>query len=76
MDALSLGLQNLEKDFIFLTEVKGSVYLYNISRMTRNNFNFNWSNKRLPNSTEFNKTAMIEKLVGFLPIKDSKQIQI
>ena len=68
--------KNLEKDFIFLTEVKGSVYLYNISRMTRNNFNFNWSNKRLPNSTEFNKTAMIEKLVGFLPIKDSKQIQI
>jgi hypothetical protein len=43
-----------------------------ISRMTRNDYDFKWSNKLLPNSTEFNKTAMIEKPVGYLPISDAQ----
>ena len=64
--------ESLKKDFIFLTEVKKVAYLYNISRMTRNDYDFKWSNKLLPNSTEFNKTAMIEKPVGYLPIKDAQ----
>ena len=64
--------ESLKKDFIFLTEVKNVAYLYNISRMTRNDYDFKWSNKLLPNSTEFNKTAMIEKPVGYLPIKDAQ----
>jgi len=68
--------KKIKKDFIFLTEVNRNAYVYNISRMTRNNYNFNWSNKLLPNSTEFNKTKMIEKPVGYLPIKDAKVIKI
>jgi len=64
--------ESLKKDFIFLTEVKNVAYLYNISRMTRNDYDFKWSNKLLPNSTEFNKTAMIEKPVGYLPIRDAQ----
>ena len=64
--------KKLNKDFIFLTEVSKIVYLYNISRMTRNDYDFNWSNKLLPNSTEFNKTAMIEKPVGYLPLKHAQ----
>jgi hypothetical protein len=64
--------ESLKKDFIFLTEVKNVAYLYNISRMTRNDYDFKWSNKLLPNSTEFNKTAMIEKPVGYLPISDAQ----
>ena len=68
--------KKIKKDFIFLTEVNRNAYVYNISRMTKNNYNFNWSNKLLPNSTEFNKTKMIEKPVGYLPIKDAKVIKI
>lgn len=64
--------ESLKKDFIFLTEVEKVAYLYNISRMTRNDYDFKWSNKLLPNSTEFNKTAMIEKPVGYLPIRDAQ----
>tara|TARA_R100001163_G_scaffold10367_1_gene9713 strand:+ start:4010 stop:4417 length:408 start_codon:yes stop_codon:yes gene_type:complete len=68
--------ESLKKDFVFLTEVNKDAYVYNISRMTRDSYDFDWSNKLLPNSTEFNKTKMIEKKVGYLPIKDATIIKL
>lgn len=68
--------EKLKKDFIFLTEVDKVVYLYNISKLKENNYDFNWSPKRLPNSTEFEKTQMLYKKVGYLPIKNAKIIKL
>jgi len=60
-----------QKDFIFLTEVNKTVYLFNISKLTRNNYDFKWTTKLLPNSTEFTKQGKSEKPIGYLSAKDA-----
>ena len=68
--------ERLQKDFIFLTEVKRTVYLYNISKRIREGREFNWTPKLLPSSTEFTNGEMIEKLVSYLYVKDALLIQL
>jgi hypothetical protein len=63
--------KNLKKDFIFLTEVNKTVYLYNISKLTRKDYDFKWTTKLLPNSTEFTKQGKSEKPIGYLSAKDA-----
>ena len=64
------------KDFIFLTEVNKTVYLYNISKLTRLGRKFEWTTKLLPNSTEFTKEGKIEKLVNFLYVREALLIHL
>ena len=68
--------KRLQKDFIFLTEVNKTVYLYNISKLTRNKYDFKWTTKLLPNSTEFTKEGKIEKLVNFLYVREALLIHL
>jgi hypothetical protein len=68
--------QSKEKDFIFLTEVDKTVYLYNISKLTRKDYDFKWTTKLLPNSTEFTKTDKIEKLVSYLYVREALLIHL
>ena len=63
--------KRLQKDFIFLTEVNKTVYLYNISKLTRNKYDFKWTTKLVPNSTEFTKQGKSEKPIGYLSAKDA-----
>jgi hypothetical protein len=64
------------KDFIFLTEVDKTVYLYNISKLTNLGRKFEWTTKLLPNSTEFTNTDKIEKLVNFLYVREALLIHL
>ncbi len=68
--------KNLKKDFIFLTEVNKTVYLYNISKLTKEGRQFKWTTKLLPNSTEFNKSGKEEKLVSYLYVREALLIHL
>ena len=68
--------QSKEKDFIFLTEVDKTVYLYNISKLTKLGREFKWTTKLLPNSTEFTNTDKIEKLVSYLYVREALLIHL
>ena len=68
--------KNRKKDFIFLTEVNKTVYLYNISKLTRKDYDFKWTTKLLPNSTEFTKQGKSEKPIGYLAAKDATILHI
>jgi len=65
-----------QKDFIFLTEVERTVYLYNISKRIREGREFKWTTKLLPSSTELTNGEMIEKLVSYLYVKDALLIHL
>lgn len=64
------------KDFLFLTEVGGKAYVYNITKMTKDKFPFDWIIKDLPNSTEFNKPNWSGKAIGYLPVNKSKKVKL
>ena len=68
--------QSKNKDFIFLTEVDKTVYLYNISKLTKLGRKFEWTTKLLPNSTEFTNTDKIEKLVSYLYVREALLIHL
>jgi len=68
--------QSKDRDFIFLTEVDKTVYLYNISKLTNLGRKFEWTTKLLPNSTEFTNTDKIEKLVNFLYVREALLIHL
>ena len=68
------------KDFLFLTEVGGKAYVYNITKMTKDKFPFTWKKKWLPETTEFKdgskKTIKVEKDVAYLPVNKSKKVKL
>ncbi len=64
------------KEFLYLSEYKGIGYVHNVTKLTSNNYDFKWEIKNLPETTEFSKTNWIPKHIGYMHIKDSKQIKI
>jgi hypothetical protein len=65
-----------DKSFVFLTEVNKTVYLYNISKLTKLGREFKWTTKLLPNSTEFTKSGKEEKLVNYLYVREALLIHL
>jgi len=57
---------NQKKLFVYVTEFRRKLIIWNISDLTVNGYNFNWEVKRQPQTTEFNFTEPIPKRVGYL----------
>ena len=55
-----------KKLFVYVTEFRRKLIIWNITDLTVNGYNFNWEVKRQPQTTEFNFTEPIPKRVGYL----------
>jgi hypothetical protein len=56
------------KDFIYVTEYKGTLYIWNISKLVRDGYDFNFEERIAPSNTEFDAEDqyMKIKIVGYL----------
>ena len=54
------------KKFIYLTEYNGKIMTWNIHNLVRKNYDFQWTEMPMPETTEFDNTNVIPKIVGFL----------
>ena len=54
------------KAFVYLTEYKGKIMTWNIHKLVRKGYDFQWSPIPMPQTTEFNDTNTVTKVVGFL----------
>ena len=54
------------KAFVYLTEYKGKIMTWNIHKLVRKGYDFQWSPIPMPQTTEFNDTNTGTKVVGFL----------
>jgi len=54
------------KKFIYLTEYNGKIMTWNIHNLVRKNYNFQWREQPMPETTEFDNNNVITKVVGFL----------
>ena len=68
--------ESLKKDFLYLTEYNGNAYIWNISQLIRDNYDFKWEQRQMPWQTEFDKNQVIQKQVGYLFEKKCKQIKL
>ena len=55
-----------KKLFVYVTEFRRKLIIWNITDLTVNGYNFNWEVKRQPQTTEFDSTNSIPKRVGYL----------
>jgi hypothetical protein len=76
LDANTGIAESLKKDFLYLTEYKGDAYIWNISKLIRNDYNFNWEQRQMPWQTEFDRNQKIQKQVGYLYEKKCKEIKL
>ena len=76
LDANTGIAESLKKDFLYLTEYEGNAYIWNISKLIRNDYNFNWEQRQMPWQTEFNRNQKVQKQVGYLYEKKCKEIKL
>ena len=54
------------KAFVYLTEYNGKIMTWNIHNLVRKGYDFQWTEQLMPQTTEFDNTKPITKVVGFL----------
>ena len=54
------------KAFVYLTEYNGKIMTWNIHKLVRKDYDFQWTEIPMPKTTEFGDTKTITKVVGFL----------
>ena len=61
-------VKSVEKNkmFVYLTEYKGKIMTWNIHNLVRKGYDFQWTEQLMPQTTEFDNTKPITKVVGFL----------
>ena len=76
VDANLLYAFSLNKMFLYITEYNGRAYVWNISKMADNHYDFNWETRKMPATTEFENNKFVDKEVGYLYEKDATVISL
>lgn len=63
--------ESVKKDFIYVNEFEFSLYIWNISKLIRKNYDFGFQEREMPWHTDFENTKSIDKTVGYLYNKDA-----
>lgn len=63
--------ESVKKDFIYVNEFDFSLYIWNISKLIRKNYDFRFQEREMPWHTDFENTKSIDKMVGYLYNKDA-----
>jgi len=75
-DANLLYAFSMNKMFLYITEYKGTAYVWNITKMADNHYDFNWETRKMPATTEFKNNNFVDKEVGYLYEKDATSLVI
>ena len=62
------------KQFIYVVGLENKIYIFNISKLNNNGYDYRWEWKRMPKQTEFEDTQEIYKLVGYINIEMANKI--
>ena len=65
------------RKFIYAVSINSDLYIFNITKLEQNNYDFNWEWREQPSTTDFENNDKISKFVGYLHLKDnSKKIKL
>ena len=59
------------KKFIYAVSTDDDIYIFNISNLEKNNYDFEWEWRKQPSTTDFENNDKILKFVGYISLKDS-----
>ena len=65
---------SLGKWFVYAVTVDTDLYLFNITKMMKDGYEFNWETRRQPATTSFENTNWIDKEVGYINFDDAAYV--
>jgi hypothetical protein len=63
--------ESVKKDFVYVNEFEGVLYIWNVSKLIRDDYNFGFHNREMPWHTDFERTQTVNKMTGYLYNKDA-----
>ena len=66
--------ESVKKDFLYVNAFPPMIYIWNISKMIREDYDFNYENRGMPHTTDFGGRGMVTKSTGYLHNKDAISI--
>ena len=63
--------ESVKKDFIYVNEYEFVLYIWNISKLIRDDYDFGFHKREMPWHTDFENTDGVSKMVGYLYNKDA-----
>lgn len=62
----------IDKEFLYVVATTTDIYVFNVTKLTDNGYDFKWEWKNLPRNSEFGGYAdKIDKQIGYINIKDA-----
>ena len=58
------------KQFIYAVRMEYKIYIFNVTKLYKSNYNFNWTWRDMPITTNFNSDKRIQKLIGYININE------
>lgn len=71
LDCVKEEADKTGKEFLYCVSTPKGVYVFNISQLCLNNYDFKWENKYLPATSDFGKTYHKTKKVGYIDVTNS-----
>ena len=59
------------KEFLYVVQYLQIIYIFNITTLDKEQYNYSWHWRGMPKQTEFNQTEDIDKFIGYINIKES-----
>jgi len=56
------------KDFLYCVSTPQDVYIFNVSKLYRDDYDFGWEERGMPSNTDFTNTYHKQKKVGYIDV--------
>lgn len=76
VDSNVLATGDTGKEVLYVTEYEGTAYVWNISKMLVNEYDFKWTQKNMPQTTDFSNNRWVKKDVGYVSECDATIIKL
>ena len=59
------------KEFLYVVSTPEGEYIFNVSQLRKENYDFGWEDRRMPSKTDFSGQYHLDKRVGYISISSS-----
>jgi hypothetical protein len=60
------------KEFLYVISTPSGEYIFNVSKLIADDYDFGWEDRRMPSKTDFNSPSlMVNKKVGYIDVMDA-----
>ena len=59
------------KEFLYVVSTPEGEYIFNVSQLRKEDYDFGWENRRRPSKTDFSGQYHLDKRVGYISISSS-----